>query len=265
MTENDAASEIARRQRRAKGLLSIGLIVLATISLADNVQAGMNFWTSFLVHLLSVVFYRWVYKNTISWLAMPWPRQCAAALGKRAALVILIVLLSLLGVLIMSTWLGNLNPQERTLFQVGIIPLFVIYDWVFLAIAFDAADCLPKGWEAFWKHSYVSRSGLDTDDRRAVAYGIGGLLIGNGVVIIRAYFTLGVGSLGWVALGALLVDFLIFGVVFWNFRNGVWWGLLSVGVWTLFNNFSIGIELARDLGAFIEWLVSRVLGLVLLG
>lgn len=159
--------------------------------------------------------------------------------------------------------LENVEPQNRNLFwPIAVTPLFIIDGWVLLAIMLGATDHLPAGWETFWGRSSFSPTRFDAADRRALGLTIGGLLIGNSIVLVRTYLTSS-SDLGWVALGSLLVDFFALGIFFWTFRRGqTLWGLLWLGLWTLFNTFSIGTELARDLGLFFEWLPNRVLGML---
>jgi hypothetical protein len=169
------------------------------------------------------------------------------------------------GILIMITTFENLDPRNRFLFfPIGAIPVFVIHNWVFLAILLGDTGYLPEDWETFWDRSEAHPAKFDQEDRRALGLSIGGLLIGNGVAFFRIYQAQGLGSLGWVILGALLADIFAFGVFFWTFRRShVLRGLLLLGLWAILKNFSFGIELARDLGVFLEWLVNRFLGLVI--
>lgn len=264
MTMNDTTSIIATRQKRAKGLLLAGLIALALISMVDALLAGNSLWGSLIWNTLGVILYRSTYNNYISWLVMPWPRRRSPIQGKHVMLTVLTILLSLLGILIMGTMIGNLEPKNRNLFwSMGVIPYFVIDGWVFLAIVLGATDRLPAGWETFWRRSLVSPARFDANDRRALAYTVGGLMIGNSINVFRAYQVQGIDSLGGVILGALLVDLFALGVFFWIFRRGqIRWGLFWLGLWTVFNYFSIGIELAQDLGMFFTWLPNRILGLL---
>jgi hypothetical protein len=237
-------------------LTLICLVALAAYDVWHAWQADVSItsvliWDAFLFYI-----YYTYYKSLASWIVRSVNRYHRSSDGRRAALSILMLIIALLTLLIFVTWIGS--DESGVWLVMGIVPAFILANWVLLSLLLEVTDRLPNGWETYWNRPLTSPERLDNDDKAALLWASLAVFVGSVVAAYRSYRDFGTSGVGWAILGTCLMAICVFGAFFDQFRRSKIWGLIWVAVWILFNNFSAGFRVALDLGFYFYWLVARL-------
>jgi hypothetical protein len=253
MSNNYYVSE--NRRIALIGLTLIYLVALTAYDLWHAWQTDVSIISVLIWDILLFYIYYTYYNSLASWVVRPVSRYHGSSEGKQALLSIIVMILALLTLLIFVTWISS--TEGGIWLVMGIVPSFIVANWVLLSLLLGVTDRLPNGWETYWNRPLTSPERLDNEDKAALLLTSLAVFAGSVMAAYRSYHNLGTSEVGWVILGTFLMATCVFGAFFDQFRRSKIWGIIWIAVWIWFNNFSAGLQVAYDLGSYFNWLLSH--------